>query len=126
MQTDLFCEKCCSKNFLVSKIEQRNSGIFCDNCKEWVVVTSYFSALEMDDTKYKVYVSFEEDLNNAEIKYWSKIFAMNYLQFKKAISNDFEFVYQGSAIEVFDIFNENINNQKVAYRVEPDFPHLKA
>ena len=85
MEKDIYCEICTNKYFLISKIKGRISGLFCENCNERAVVTSYFSEIELDNTNYKVLLKFNDNLNSKEMKFWSNFFEINYIQLKKEL-----------------------------------------
>ena len=126
MEKDIYCEICKNKYFLISKTKGRISGLFCENCNEWAVVTSYFSEIELDDTIYKVFLIFNENLNIKEMKFWSNIFGINYIQLKKRIVNNLEFVYKGNATEVLNLINNEFVNENVAFNINPKFPFLNS
>uniref|UniRef100_UPI0013CEA310 hypothetical protein n=2 Tax=Moraxellaceae TaxID=468 RepID=UPI0013CEA310 len=48
------CELCGGK--LKSLILGNLSGLFCDNCQKWAVVTTYIPQINLDENLYKIYL----------------------------------------------------------------------
>ncbi|CAM4221918.1 hypothetical protein PSAR109036_14530 [Psychrobacter arenosus] len=62
MNENIYCENCKTDEFFISKTQGILSGLFSKKCKLWIVVTSNFSEIEIDDSFYKVFFEFTENL----------------------------------------------------------------
>ncbi|MBV6625040.1 MAG: hypothetical protein KI793_19290 [Rivularia sp. (in: Bacteria)] len=77
------CEECGAN--LEQKIQDRIQGAFCNQCKKWVIVTTYMPAIFQDTTKYKMYLCSADSNNKEHIKALSQIANINFLQAKRMI-----------------------------------------
>lgn len=48
------CEFCGGK--LKSLILDNLSGLFCYNCQQWAIVTTYIAQINLDENLYKIYL----------------------------------------------------------------------
>lgn len=116
------CEFCGGK--LKSLILGNLSGLFCDNCQQWAVVTTYIPQINLDENLYKIYLVNKEKADRSNIKLIANISNINFLEAKKLLDNSNSIIYEGKAIEVVKIIKE-LKKAKLEFKCIPEFPWIE-
>ena len=80
----MICNNC--KSEMEYKIENHTQGWYCPKCNN-AIVTSYFSKIDLDETKYEVILLEKNDVNIDNIKMLSKLTGYNFIKSKELLSN---------------------------------------
>ncbi|BAY85580.1 hypothetical protein NIES267_50800 [Calothrix parasitica NIES-267] len=80
------CQDCAAN--LVHRIQGSNQGLLCNQCGEWVLVTTYIPEIRRDETRYKMYLRFADSKNKQHIIALAKAANINFLQARKMIQED--------------------------------------
>jgi len=112
------CTNCNSE--MTYFIEGQCCGWKCPKCGD-SLVTTYYSALEMDSTKYSISVSVNGDNNMARIKAVSEVLNCNYLQAKERLKAGFT-ISNVSASDATKII-KSLKKAELIFSTSPDFPH---
>lgn len=116
------CEFCGGK--LKSLILGNLSGLFCDNCQQWTVVTTYIAQINLDENLYKIYLLNKEKADSSNIKLIANISNINFLEAKKLLDNSKPIIYEGKAIEIVKIIKE-LKKAHLEFKCIPEFPWLE-
>lgn len=89
------------------------------------VVTTVSHPMMYDTTIYHVYLILNQDTCNLqEIKAYAKLCHINYIQAKKALTNQRNLIASGNACEVKEILY-HLKQFQVHYEIEPQYPYEK-
>ncbi len=115
------CPQCGNKVFESTK-EIENStnyvlhGLFCEHCKDWVMVTS-INKMNLDDTIYNL--SFSLSRMNCQER--EEVFSIINELSNKEIINDIVIVYD-EAYAIYEIL-QRLKKSGIGYEVLPSFPY---
>ncbi len=115
------CPTCGSKTIHKQedgKYDQITDGLFCEQCKEWVIVTSY-SKLSLDKTRYKLTFSLRDASKRAKHEILSMHYSGNMLKRQLAKEN---ISITANAESISGII-QRLKGFDVAYEVTPPFPY---
>ena len=106
---------------LEARAEGRVQGLFCQRCG-WAVVTSRFSAIELDQTDYEVQAIGGDLHNQAHVKAVAEVSGRNFLGARKLLQESEPLVYRGKALEVARIAAV-LTAAGLGVQIVPPFPH---
>lgn len=118
MSNKIYCEKCGSEmqNFR----EDHTCGTICPNCG-WSCVTSYFSAIELDQTLYTIHIQKTPAPSLTMIRCVAKLIACNFITARSLLENGTA-AYEGRAVDIRRAA-ESLKAASLSYSVTPDFPY---
>lgn len=117
------CDTC--GNQTEPKISGSVSGMYCDTCNKWLVVTTYISTSYQDDTVYTMTFSSNQHYGKTELKALSRLMNMNFLQVKKYFESSSSYSKTGKAVDVLQ-WQKVITDTQVTYSINPDFNWVDA
>ncbi len=106
---------------LEARQEGHIQGWYCKNCG-WIVATTYFPAIELDETDYEVRATGGDFHNEAHIKAVAEVSGRNFLGARKLLQEKEPLVYRGKAPEVVRA-QDILTAAGVGVQILPPFPH---
>ncbi len=119
---DLICEKCGTP--MVKELPDDRVGtygIICPNC-DCGSVTTYTDPIVTDQTQYSIVLLEGNESSVEVIRAVNKVSHRNLLKSKQLIESAPQVIYEGDALEVFDM-KEILDAEAVLYKIEPDYPY---
>ena len=113
------CEECRAN--LEHRIQGSTQGLFCHQCNEWVIVTTYIPEIVRDRTQYRMYLCCADSNNKEHIKALAKLANINFLQAKKMIQEDRALIFEDNAFAINRV-RKVFNYLLIKYDIEPLFP----
>ncbi|WP_230659745.1 hypothetical protein [Psychrobacter sp. I-STPA10] len=113
------CYKC--QNPVEIKRQDRLSGLYCSFCDEWIVVTSYFSAIETDPNQYILtfqLTTLPPKQTLKTLKTLSHKLELNYIAIKNKIDKKQDFIFKGNAMKVLELVEILGNNVDFNLKVQ--------
>ncbi|RED49752.1 hypothetical protein [Aestuariispira insulae] len=105
------------------RIEGRIQGQYCEICSAWQVVTTYFSALELDQTLYRLKIMVEHRLKPEQLKALSAMLNLNYLEIRRAIDQQKPLTLSGKAKDIGETI-KTLTSVNLAFECQPPFPQI--
>ncbi|WP_034450398.1 hypothetical protein [Butyrivibrio sp. AE2032] len=119
---DHICEKC--GTLMIKELPDDRVGtygIICPNCG-WGAVTTYTDPIVTDQTQYSIVLLEGNESSVEVIRAVNKVSHRNLLKSKQLIESAPQVIYEGDALEVFDM-KEILDAEAVLYKIEPDYPY---
>ena len=116
---DEHCEKC--KGELTSRTTNRLNGLYCENCHQWAVVTTYIPEIQLDEQIYKLYLMDNHTVDLSTIKYIAQISNSNFLEAKRLLNTPHPMIYEGKAFQTAEIIKK-LSNAQLKFICIPEFP----
>lgn len=114
------CEKCGTE--LQEYIDNHSRGSVCPKCG-WGRVTSYFTPMETDTTKYEIWICGNSDNCTDDLRVISKISNVNLLKAKHLLDMEKAKIFEGVAVEIVEKV-KLLNDRNLRYKIIPDFPYI--
>lgn len=112
------CEKC--GTIMVPYKEDRTTGMRCPNCG-WGWATTLFNPIDLDQTIYTVKIDIIGNPTREQLKTFSKILNVNYLETTKLLKEG-SATFSGKAIEIKDKIM-TIKQYNIHYSISPAFKY---
>lgn len=118
MNTTLPCENCGTATEY--SLEGSTACWRCPNCG-WSVVTTSIPEIELDETKYSVFVTASDYKNKEQVKAVSEVSGKNFLEARKAMQEERVLILQEEAVTVAKA-RDLLQKSGVGFEIEPKFP----
>jgi hypothetical protein len=113
------CEAC--GGMLEYRREDRAQGRFCQHC-DWSVATTFFSALELDNTSYHVRVRGGDPHNGLHVAAVAKVSGQGFAAVRHLLHDTDPLVFTGKAPEVIKV-RDMLRAAGLQWDILPPFPH---
>lgn len=113
------CEKCGLE--MEFRREGSVQGLFCKQCG-WYLVTTYISAVQLDQTEYEVRAHGGDYRNESHLKAVSELSGRNFLGARQLLQQHAPVVFNGKAADVRRA-REVLVAAGLGYQIQPPFPH---
>jgi hypothetical protein len=115
------CEACGAILGLEFRRAERSEGLFCGRC-DWSVATNFFSAVDVDETEYKVHVSGGDPHNGLHVAAIAKVSGQGFAAARHLLHDTDPVVFTGRALDVLKV-REALKEAGLQMRTAPPFPH---
>jgi len=95
-------------------------NLTCPNCS-CKMATTKWEEIDLDDTKYKMFLIKIENPSIDQIKFISKFTGLNFITSKDLLNNG-GLVFEGSAIEVLEK-KKNLTQENIIFSIDPLFKY---
>ena len=113
------CPECGSS--LKSEVIGSALVVSCAKCG-WSVARTYIEPIREDEATYSLYLESGNSADKTTLSCLSKIMGCNYLQAKRAVDGNRSLLFSGNVIEIRER-RDQLDEAKVMYSIEPDFPY---
>lgn len=111
------CDRCGGE--LEFRREGSVQGLYCKNCG-WAQVTTYIQEIELDETKYKVFVSGGDFHNESHVRAVSKVSGLNFVAARKLLQDRHATVLEDVATKVRQALI-TLSAAGLQYEIRPPF-----
>lgn len=113
------CDLC--GNSLIAKRSGLNSGLFCEKCGSWSIVTTCLPEIFGDLTVYSVFVVGIRNPSKDQVRCIAKVGGFNFLRACEVLSSAENAIFEGKAVEVVEKLRI-LEEHKIVWRTQPEFP----
>ncbi|MFW1857606.1 hypothetical protein [Acinetobacter defluvii] len=114
-----YCEKC--KGKLTTEITDHLSGLYCENCQQWAVVTTYIPPIQLDEQLYKIYLRDNDKVDHSIIKLIATILNINFIEAKRLLSTFNPMIHEEKAVKTYRVI-QTLNEAQLKFICIPEFP----
>lgn len=113
------CEACgCSLDY---RREDRAQGRFCQRC-DWSVATTFFSAIDIDETRYDIRLRGGDPYNGLHVAAVAKVSGQGFAAVRHLLHDNDPLVFSGKATDVVKA-RALLAAAGLQWEILPPFPH---